>query len=255
MTEAGPGPSAPAPEVVFSVIIPAYNEARRLPPHTSSLLAYLRAHYPAFELIVVDDGSQDDTAGLVRAALAGEPRARLLAYQPNRGKGYAIRTGVLASQGAAVVFQDAGMSTPIEEIPAALTRLEQADIVVGSRDLPSSKIRAQPPLYRRLASELFKWVRFLMVGLWSISDTQCGFKAFRGPVARQLFALARVDRFMFDVEILYLAERAGLRIVEIPVLWTDAAGSKVRFWEGLVNMVRDLWRIRRLHRQRPVIAR
>jgi len=254
MSQAAPQAGAAAPGAALSVIIPAYNEARRLPPHLGGVLAYLRGHYPDFELIVVDDGSRDETAAAVQTALAGEPRARLLAYQPNHGKGYAIRTGVLASHGAAVVFLDADMSTPIEEIPAALKRLEQADIVIGSRDLPSSHIRAQQQLYRRLASELFKWIRYLMVGLWSISDTQCGFKAYRGPVARQLFALARVDRFMFDVEILYLAERAGLRIVEMPVLWTDAAGSTVRFWEGLVNMVRDLWRIRRLHRQRPVIA-
>jgi dolichyl-phosphate beta-glucosyltransferase len=254
MTEAGPGMGAPAPEVALSVIIPAYNEARRLPPHANGLLAYLRAHYPDFELIVVDDGSRDDTAAVVRTALAGEPRARLLAYQPNRGKGYAIRTGMQASHGAAVVFLDADMSTPIEEIPAALERLAQADIVIGSRDLPSSDIRANQPLFRQVASELFKWVRYLMVGLWDISDTQCGFKAYRGPVARQLFALAQVDRFMFDVEILYLAKRAGLRIVEMPVLWSDSPGSKVRFWEGLVNMIQDLWRIRWQHRQRPVIV-
>ncbi len=252
MTEAGSG--APSPEVALSVIIPAYNAARRLPPHLGSVLAYLRAHYPAFELIVVDDGSRDETAEAVRSALAGEPRARLLAYQPNRGKGYAIRTGVLASHGRSVVFLDADLSTPIEEIPAALERLQHADVVVGSRDLPASDIRAPQPLYRRLASEIFKWVRFLMVGLWGISDTQCGFKAYRGVVARQLFALAGVDRFMFDVEILYLAERAGLRIEEMPVQWADAPGSTVRFWEGLGNMVRDLWRIRWMHRQRPVIA-
>jgi dolichyl-phosphate beta-glucosyltransferase len=246
--------AGPAAGAALSVIIPAYNEAQRLPPHTAGLLAYLRAHYPSFELIVVDDGSRDNTVALLQAALAAEPRARVLAYQPNRGKGYAIRTGVLASHGAAVVFLDADMSTPVEEIPAALARLAEADIVIGSRDLPSSDIRASQPLFRQAASELFKWIRMLMVGLWDISDTQCGFKAYRGSVARQLFALAQVDRFMFDVEILYLARRAGLRIVEMPVLWTDAPGSKVRFWEGLVNMVRDLWRIRRQHRQRPVIA-
>ena len=254
MSEAGRGPGAPAPDAALSVIIPAYNEARRLAPHVGSVLAYLRAHYPSFELIVVDDGSDDGTAEVVRAALAGEPRARLLAYQPNRGKGYAIRSGVLASHGANVVFLDADMSTPIDEIPAALERLAQADIVIGSRDLPSSDIRGQQPLYRRLASEIFKWLRYLVIGLWRISDTQCGFKAYRGPLARQLFALARVDRFMFDVEILYLAERAGLRIVEMPVLWTDSPGSTVRFWDGLVHTLRDLWRIRWLHRQRPVIA-
>jgi dolichyl-phosphate beta-glucosyltransferase len=239
---------------VLSVVIPAYNEEARLPPHLGVVLAYLHAHYPAFELIVVDDGSRDGTLAAVTAALAGEPRARLVAYTPNRGKGYAIRQGVLASRGAQVIFLDADLSTPIEEIPRALEQLRQAEVVIGSRDLPGADIRVPQPLYRRLASDLFKWVRYLMVGLWRIRDTQCGFKAYRGPVARQLFALAQIDRFMFDVEILYLAERAGLRIIELPVRWQDSPGSKVRLWEGLVHMVRDLWRIRRLHRQRPVIA-
>ena len=247
---AAPGGAAPA----LSVIIPAYNEAARLPPHLGAVLAYLRAHYPSFELLVVDDGSRDDTVAAVTAALAGEPRARVVAYTPNRGKGYAIRTGVLASRGAQVVFLDADLSTPIDEIPNALEHLKQAEVVIGSRDLPGADIRVPQPLYRQAASELFKWVRFLMVGLWRLSDTQCGFKAYRGPVARQLFALAQIDRFMFDVEILYLAERAGLRIIEIPVRWQDSPGSKVKLWEGLVNMVRDLWRIRRLHRGRPVIT-
>ncbi len=236
----------------LSVIIPAYNEQQRLPQHLGHILAYLREHYPAFELIVVDDGSRDQTADAVGAVLAGEPRARVLAYQPNRGKGYAIRHGVLASRGERVIFLDADLSTPIEELPRALERLEQADIVIGSRDLPNSNIKVQQPLFRRLASEIFKWARLLMVGLWRLSDTQCGFKAYRGPVARRLFGLAQVDRFMFDVEILYLADRAGLRIVEMPVQWNDAPGSKVRFWQGLRDMVRDLWRIRRLHGKRVI---
>lgn len=238
----------------LTVIIPAYNEAQRLGPQLGQVLGYLRAHSPSFELIVVDDGSRDETAAVVQAAIAAEPRARLITYQPNRGKGYAIRQGVLASQGARVVFLDADLSTPIEEIPRALEQLQRAPIVIGSRDLPDSDVRGKQPLYRRLASELFKWVRYLMVGLWRISDTQCGFKAYRGPIARQLYALAQIDRFMFDVEILYLAHRAGLTIIEMPVRWADAPGSKVRFWEGLVNMVRDLWRIRMLHRGRVKIG-
>jgi dolichyl-phosphate beta-glucosyltransferase len=233
---------------MLSVIIPAYNEQARLAPHLSHVLAYLHEHFPAFELLVVDDGSTDQTAKIVTAAFQSEPRARLLSYQPNRGKGYAVRTGVLASQGEQLVFLDADLSTPIDEIPRALELLERAEIVIGSRDLPGADIRVPQPLYRRLASEIFKWIRYVMIGLWQISDTQCGFKACRGPVARQLFALAQIDRFLFDVEILYLAERAGLRILEIPVRWTDAAGSKVRFWEGLIHIIRDLWRIRQLHR-------
>lgn len=243
----GAAASAPPAAPALTVIIPAYNEQQRLPQHLGHVLAYLREHFPSFELIVVDDGSRDQTAAAVNAALAGEPRARLLAYQPNRGKGYAIRHGVLASQGERVVFLDADLSTPIEEIPRALAQLQHADIVIGSRDLPSSNIKVQQPLFRRLASEIFKWARLLTVGLWRLSDTQCGFKAYRGPLARQLFSRALVDRFMFDVEILYLADRAGQRIVEMPVQWTDAPGSKVKFWQGLRDMLRDLWRIRRLH--------
>jgi dolichyl-phosphate beta-glucosyltransferase len=239
----------------LSVIIPAYNEARRLPKHLAHVLNYLRQHYPAFELIVVDDGSLDGTAAAVQAILNGEPRARLLSYQPNQGKGRAVRTGMFASCGARVLFLDADLSTPIEELPRALALLDQAEVVIGSRDLPNSDVRVKQPAYRRLASEIFKWARYALVGLWRINDTQCGFKAYRGPEARQLFALARINRFMFDVEILYLAQSAGLRIIEMPVRWQDRPGSKVRFWAGLREMLRDLWRIRLIHRQRPRLAK
>ena len=250
-----PSPSANASRPELTIIIPAYNEAERFGPHIPAILAYLDAGYPAFELLVVDDGSTDRTAAVVQAALAGEARARLISYQPNRGKGYAIRTGVLASRGKQVIFLDADLSTPLEEIPRALAELQTVDVVVGSRRLPGSDIRVQPPLYRRLATFIFDTIKHLMVGLWHISDTQCGFKAFRGEAARQLFALGQVDRFMFDVEILYLAERAQLRLKEIPVRWADAAGSKVKFWEGVTHMIRDLWRIRRSHQGPVVISR
>lgn len=248
MNSSSPPASAPA----LTVIIPAYNEQKRLPQHLGPALDYLRAHFPSFELLVVDDGSTDRTAELVSAALAAEPRARLISYQPNRGKGHAIRTGVLASRGEVVVFLDADFSTPIEETPRALELLRDADIVVGSRDLPGAEVRPSQPLFRRFASGVFDVIKKLMVGVWDIKDTQCGFKAYHGPIARQLYALGQVDRFMFDVEILCLAERAGLRIREMPVRWADAPGSKVRFWEGLVNMFRDLWRIR-THRY-PVVV-
>jgi dolichyl-phosphate beta-glucosyltransferase len=115
----------------LSVIIPAYNEALRVTPHIQAVLAYLRANFPAFELILVDDGSADETAAVISAAFAGEPRARLISYQPNRGKGYAVRTGMLASHGGTVVFLDADLSTPMDEIPRALEALEHADVVIG----------------------------------------------------------------------------------------------------------------------------
>lgn len=240
----------------LSVVIPAYNEAERLGPRLGGVLAYLGEHFPDYELIVVDDGSTDATAAAVAAAIAAEPRARLVSYQPNAGKGRAVRTGVAASGGEVVVFMDADLATPLDELPRILGRLTAAgaDIVIGSRGLPQAEIRVRPPLFRRLASALFDQVKYALVGLRAFRDTQCGFKAFRGAVARPLFALGRVDRFMFDVEILFLAERAGLRIVEMPVAWADQPGSKVQFWEGVSNMFRDLGRIRRLHRGRIVIT-
>ncbi|MBP7691376.1 MAG: glycosyltransferase family 2 protein [Anaerolineales bacterium] len=240
----------------LSVIIPAYNEAERLGPRLGEVLAYLGARIPDYELILVDDGSLDETAARIQAVIAPEPRARLIRYQPNRGKGFAVRTGVAAARGEIVLFMDADLATPLDEIPRILRVLEaeRADVAIGSRGLPEAEIHVRPALYRRAASWVFDQVKYQLVGLRRFKDTQCGFKAFRGAVARPLFALGRVDRFMFDVEILFLAERAGLRLVEMPVAWADMPGSKVRFWEGVVNMFRDLGRIRRLHPGRVSLA-
>jgi dolichyl-phosphate beta-glucosyltransferase len=241
---------------VLSIIIPAYNEEQRLGDGLGRILDYLGERYPDYELIIVDDGSTDRTAERVSDAIAGEPRARLISYTPNRGKGYAVRTGVLASRGDPVVFMDADLSTPLDEIVDILGVLanSRADVVIGSRGVPQARIRIKPSPFRRFASWLFDQIKYALVGLRQFKDTQCGFKAYRGGVARQLFALSRVERFMFDVEVLYLAERAGLRIVEMPVQWADMPGSKVRFWEGVVNMFRDLWRIRRLHPDKIIIV-
>jgi dolichyl-phosphate beta-glucosyltransferase len=243
----------PAPDL--SVIVPAFQEASRIGPSLEAVLGCLRRLARPFELIVVDDGSRDDTAEVVRARIAGEPEARLVSYQPNRGKGHAVRTGVLASQGRWVVFLDADLSTPPDEIPAALATLEAgADLVIGSRRHPRSEIVVRQPLYRRLATNVFALTRHLIVGLRQYSDTQCGFKAMRGDVARALFARTVINRFMFDVELLYLAEKAGLVVREQPVRWADAPGTKVRLLEGVVNMVRDLVRIRWVHRGEVKIA-
>lgn len=235
--------------LALSIVVPAYNESARLGAGLASVLAYLAGHYPDHELIVVDDGSVDDTAGVVRGGIAGHGQARLIRYQPNRGKGYAVRTGVLETRGERVLFMDADLSTPLSEIPRILAAMEEsgADIVIGSRGLPEADIRQRPPLGRRLASRVFDAIKHRLVGLRGLRDTQCGFKLFRGGVARSLFAQSRVERFMFDVEILYLAEQAGLKVVEFPVAWADMPGSKVRFIEGVINMFRDLWRIRRMH--------
>ncbi|MDP1743188.1 MAG: glycosyltransferase family 2 protein [Candidatus Amesbacteria bacterium] len=225
----------------LSVIIPAYNEEKRLGSNLSSVLKYLHKNFSSFELIIVDDGSTDSMAKSVRLAIAKDSRARLISYKPNRGKGYAVRNGVLASQGEQVLFMDADLSTPLVEIPKILTKLESADIVIGSRG------KSDAPFGRQVASFIFDQIKYMMVGLRRFRDTQCGFKAFRGEIARKLFAKSQVDRFMFDVEILYLAEKSKLKIIELHVDWSDVPDSKVRFWEGVVNMFRDLWRIRSIH--------
>lgn len=240
---------------MITIVIPAYNEEDRLGTGLGGILAYLNTHYPDYELIIVNDGSTDNTAPVVTQAMAYEPRARLISYMPNRGKGYAVRTGVLVSRGDPVMFMDADLSTPLEEIPRILTMLSGADVVIGSRGLPDANIQKRPSLFRQFASWFFDQIKYNLVGLRTFKDTQCGFKVFRGGVARQLFALGKVDRFMFDVEILFLAERAGLTLREMPVAWADMPGSKVRFLEGVINMFRDLWRIRRLHPGRIVIQR
>lgn len=227
----------------LSVIIPAYNEAKRFGPHLKSVLKYLNKNYPSFELIIVDDGSNDITAEIVRR----EKIVKLISYAPNRGKGYAIRAGVAIARGKLVLFMDADLSTPLTEIPKIIKVLGDNDIVIGSRG-NGDNVKKNAPLFRRLASFVFDQIKFFMVGLRRFKDTQCGFKIFKGDIAQKLFSQAKIDRYMFDVEILYLAEKSGLRIVELPVTWADVPGSHVRFWEGIVNMFRDLWRIRQMHK-------
>jgi dolichyl-phosphate beta-glucosyltransferase len=174
----------------------------------------------------------------------------LIAYQPNQGKGFAVRTGVLAAQGERVVFLDADLSTPPEEIANALKFLAEGyEMVIGSRALPESNIVEKPPLYRRLATGIFNLVKHLLVGLWQYQDTQCGFKAYSQVAVRPLYERAVINRFMFDVEILYLAERKHLKVKEMPVQWADATGSKVKFFEGVYHMVKDLVRIRWTHQK------
>lgn len=225
----------------LSVIIPAFNEERRFGSKLGFVLEYFRKNYPDYELIIVDDGSTDNMAKVVSKAIVKDKSSRMISYHPNRGKGFAVRTGVLASKGDTVLFMDADLSTPLTEIPKILKKLREADVVIGSRG------KSDAPFGRQIASIVFDQIKYLMVGLRRFRDTQCGFKAFRGDVARRLFAKSQVDRFMFDVEILYMAEEENLRIIELPVSWSDVPDSRVRFWEGVVNLFRDLWRIRHLH--------
>ncbi|HUS68839.1 MAG TPA: dolichyl-phosphate beta-glucosyltransferase [Kofleriaceae bacterium] len=231
----------------LSVVIPAFNEAERLAPTVRAIAAYCAEHHPAHEIIVVDDGSSDRTVELARALGDELERVRVLPLGQNRGKGAAVRAGVLASTGALVLFSDADLATPIEELEALRRALDGgADIAIASRAAPGADIRVRQHPMRELMGRTFNlMVRVTAVG--GIRDTQCGFKLFRGEVARELFGQSKVDGFAFDVEVLWLA-RNRYRIAEVPVTWRHVEESKVSPGSDAARMFLDLLRIRWLHR-------
>ena len=241
--------SAPAP--FLSVAITAFNEAGRLPASLNHLLPWLEAQPFTSEVVVNDDGSTDATAAIVRAAAARYPgRVRLLQAPGNQGKGAGVRRAVLATRGQTVLFSDADFSTPVEEAPRLLARLAAgAAVVIGSRIQPDgSDMRASQPGYRRLFGKLFHRLASPLL-VRGVGDTQSGFKAFRGEVARALFRDCRLDSIIFDVEVLYLAQRRGYRVEEVPVRWTNAGGSRMRVSPGhAARVLLDLARIPWLHR-------
>ncbi len=222
----------------LSVVIPAYNEAPRLGRSLDKIFAYFNEQNYRSELIVVDDGSKDDTAAVAEecfARHAGESvNARIIRVEPNRGKGNAVRTGLLAARAPIALFSDADLSTPITETPKLTgpIRSGQYDVVFGSRALDRSLIGVHQPWMREQSGRIFNLVMRLMTGLpfW---DTQCGFKAFRMDTCRPVVEGAVIDRFGFDVELLSIAHQANLRLLERAVRWDDVAGSKVSFLTGL----------------------
>jgi dolichyl-phosphate beta-glucosyltransferase len=234
-------------------VIPAYNEERRLLPSLRRVDQYLSTRPYASELVVVDDGSTDRTADLVRAFVSSAPdrvRVRLLAHERNRGKGAAVRTGCLAAQGEYVVFTDMDLAVPVEEAGRVVERLEGgADVAVGTRVHPGGQdMRSSQPAARRLAGRLFVLVRRL-VAVPEFQDTQCPLKGFRQQAARRLFAAQRLSGWAFDVELLYLARRWGLLVEEVPVRWDHIAGSHVGLRPLVaVRVLWDLLRLRLLHR-------
>jgi dolichyl-phosphate beta-glucosyltransferase len=237
-----------AARIALSIVIPAYNEERRLGPTLDAVLDYLDAGDAgapeSIEVLVVDDGSKDGTAALVRERAERDRRTRLLSLPQNRGKGAAVRSGFLASRGALVLFSDADNSTPIAEIAKLRRAIEAgADVAIGSRGLPDSDVRVtQHALRRRMGMTFNTLVRFL--GGLEVRDSQCGFKLFRRDRALAVFERQRLDGFAFDVEILFIARRMGLRIVEVPVTWINSPDSRVNIWLDPALMLRDLVLVR-----------
>jgi dolichyl-phosphate beta-glucosyltransferase len=226
----------------FSAVIPAFNEASRIDETLRLALDYLRNVSPESELILVNDGSTDATSPIAREVLeTAKIETRLLENFPNRGKGAAVRSGLLAAQKPIALFFDADLSTPLEETPKVIEPIAngQIDIAFGSRAIDRRLIGQHQPWRREQAGRVFNLLVRLATGLpfW---DTQCGFKAFRIDACRPIFEAARLDGFGFDVELLYLAHRAGLRIREIPVRWNHSAGSKVRFFQDSLRMLLEV---------------
>jgi dolichyl-phosphate beta-glucosyltransferase len=228
----------------LSVVIPAYNEERRIGPTLEAVLAYLAGRPQTFEVLVVDDHSQDRTAEIVDAAAAREPRLRRFLTDRGKGKGAAVRAGMLAARGGAVLFSDADLSTPIEEVAKLLESLEKGyDIAIASRALPESVLPVRQPLYREAMGRVFNLI-IQALALPGIHDSQCGFKLFRRGVIRPLFGQQTIDGWAFDVEILFLARKYGFRIKEAPVVWVNSPDSHVDPIRDSLRMLREVGRVR-----------
>ncbi|MCX7012344.1 MAG: glycosyltransferase family 2 protein [Candidatus Sumerlaeota bacterium] len=225
----------------LSVVIPAYNEERRIGATLQAIGAYLDKQTFSSEIVVVDDGSRDQTATVARRA---RPKARLLTNEINHGKGYTVRRGVSEARGEIILFSDADLSTPIEEFDGFLHHFKEgADIVIGSRALPQSRIERHQGRLRETAGRIFNQLLRFAAGL-PFHDTQCGFKAFRRPVAREVFARQRVEGWGFDAELIVIAMKRGYRIDEVPVRWVNSPDSRLRIWRDAPRMFLDLLRIR-----------
>ena len=230
---------------MISVVVPAYNEEKRIRPSLMEACSFLDNTPLDYEMIVVDDGSSDRTSEVVRDLSSDTPNLKLLRYGKNRGKGYALRTGVLATKGDPVLVMDADLSTPMEELWKLMPYLTEgrAHVAIGSRALALSDIIRKQPWWRRWMGKIFNHlVRVLAID--GINDTQCGFKMFTGDVARELFGQATIDRFAYDVEILALAARKGYGIAEVPIRWINSPESKVNPVKDSLRMLADILRIR-----------
>ena len=229
----------------LSVIIPAYNEADRLPSTLSAVIAYLQEQPYRAEVVVVDDASTDRTADVARIQLEKSLiPGKVLENESNRGKGYSVRRGLGEAGGQIRLFSDADLSTPIREFDNLRTAIQQgADIAIGSRALGESSVEIHQPWYRETMGKGFN-VLVRMIAFGGIRDTQCGFKAMRAEFIENMIPHLRVDRWGFDVEILFLALKKGLRIEEVPVRWRDNPNSRVSLFGDSTRMLTDLLRIR-----------
>jgi len=235
-------------KIDFSLIIPAFNEAARLGQTLTEILRYLKNENLQAEILVVDDGSTDNTTSIAKQTFAKFPdiETKVIRYERNRGKGFAVKTGLMQATGEIALFSDADLSTPIEEFPKLIEPIISGkyDVTFGSRALDRSLIKIRQPWRREQSGKVFNLIvrTFTNLPFW---DTQCGFKAFRMSKFRSILPLMKIERFGFDVEFLYVANYCGLRLKEIPVRWNHCEGTTVNVFRDSQRMFREINQIRR----------
>ncbi len=238
----------------LSVVVPAYNEEYLLESTVRDIAEYLAGLGLAWEILIVDDGSRDRTRDIANNLAKDIPCVRVCSYEQNRGKGFAVRTGMLAAAGERVLFTDADHSTPISELPAMMSALDQGfGVAIGSRAVRGSVRTVRQPCYRELGGRMIN----LFIRLWAvpgIKDTQCGYKLFSRAAAQDVFARSTIEDFSFDIEALYLARKMGYRVAELPVHWANRSASRVRPFRDGMRIFADIFRIRR-HRYKLPGAR
>ncbi len=236
-------------EIKISLIFPAYNEARVIQKTILDACSYFESKNLNYEIIVSADGN-DGTREIAAEIRQKNPRVIVLGGMERRGKGYGIRQAVKIASGDVIGYSDADDKTPITEFDNFLPflQLNENDLVIGTRGERESKIERRQPIYRQIGSKGFSVFMHLSVGLWKISDTQCGFKFFKANAARDLFSRQLIDGYMFDVEILYLAQKLGYRIKQIPIRWKDDGDSRLDLIAGNIRNVKDVLKIRYIHR-------
>lgn len=228
----------------LSVIIPAYNEEKRLPKTLAEIDKYLKEQNYDYEIIVVSDGSKDNTAKVVRELEPKIANLRLIDNKENHGKGFVVRQGLVEAKGEYRLFTDADNSTSVDQVEKLLPYFKQGyDIVIGSRDVKGAVLANPQPWYRRFIGNIFNLLVQVIVGLWGIWDTQCGFKAFSVKAVNDIAPRCRIDKWAFDTEILKVGKKLGYKIKEVPIIWINDPESKVKF-KGMVKMGFDLLKIR-----------
>ena len=228
----------------LSIIIPSYNEEQKLPKTLRLFDAYFKQQPYDYEIIVVNDGSKDQTAAVIESLKTEVANLKFIDNKENHGKGYVVRQGMLEAKGEYRIFTDADNSTTIEQIEKMWPEFENGfDVVIGSRDVEGASMEPFLPLFRRLLGEVFNLVVQVMVGLWGIWDTQCGFKGFTARSVEMVFPKCLINRFAFDPEVLILAKKRGFKIKEIPIVWKNDTRSSVKFtW--MIKMLFEVMQIR-----------